>query len=125
MIFLDCYEAIDQLLEDGETNPLDSDAHMCTGPITGGKAACSGDSGGPLIQKIVKNDIITDDTANETTLTDKNDKDIDTEARETPVILGLVSWGFAPCGMEGSPTVYTKISEYVNFIEYSINSNKK
>lgn len=36
---------------------------------------------------------------------------------EIPVILGVVSWGMAPCGYKGAPTVYTKVSSYIDFIE--------
>ncbi|XP_060810817.1 trypsin-like [Amyelois transitella] len=82
-----CYKAVDGLLGFGETNPLVEYANICTGPITGGIAACNGDSGGPLI-------------------------DID----YVPVILGVVSWGVTPCGEEGAPTVFTNVTDNMKFI---------
>ena len=52
-------------------DPLD-ETNVCTGPLTGGSAVCSGDSGSPLIQG--------------------------------NVAIGLVSWGWSPCGSVGVPT---------------------
>lgn len=49
----------------GPSSPL-SDTNLCTGPVTGGISACSGDSGGPLI------------------------KDYNNGTKE---IVGIVSWG--------------------------------
>ncbi|KAJ8956739.1 hypothetical protein NQ318_014095 [Aromia moschata] len=46
---LECDQALTIVLS-GDPHPLDLDANICTGPLTGGVSACSGDSGGPLIQ---------------------------------------------------------------------------
>ncbi|KAL2717986.1 trypsin-1-like [Vespula squamosa] len=51
-------------------------------------SACSGDSGGPLVQFVNK----------------------------VPVQVGVVSWGTYPCG-HGLPSVYTRVSSYVNWIK--------
>ncbi|KAJ8973180.1 hypothetical protein NQ317_007156 [Molorchus minor] len=42
----ECDNALSSLLQ--SAHPLDLDANICTGPLTGGTSACSGDSGGPL-----------------------------------------------------------------------------
>ena len=52
---------------------------------------CSGDSGGPLI--IPKSD--TDDTA---------------------VLIGIVSFGYR-CGLSDAPGVYTRVTEYISWIQ--------
>jgi prostatin (serine protease 8) len=31
-------------------------------------------------------------------------------------VIGIVSWGFTPCGSEGAPSVYTRVSSFVDFI---------
>ncbi|XP_026462799.1 lectizyme-like [Ctenocephalides felis] len=63
--------------------------NLCTGPLTGGVSACSGDSGGPLVQY----------NGNEATL------------------LGVVSWGYIPCGSRDRPSVYTRVSGYLDWIK--------
>lgn len=50
MYVTECYEAVDNIKDDGEDNPLDENSNICTGPTSGGVAACNGDSGGPLVQ---------------------------------------------------------------------------
>ncbi|KAJ3617354.1 hypothetical protein MTP99_007084 [Tenebrio molitor] len=89
----DCSAAIDALLEPGEENPLSAESNVCTGPLSGGTGACSGDSGGPLAQ---------DDT-----------------------VIGIVSWGFTPCGSEGAPSVYTKVSNFIDFINENVSDLPK
>jgi prostatin (serine protease 8) len=89
----DCSAAIDALLEPGEENPLSEESNVCTGPLSGGTGACSGDSGGPLAQ---------DDT-----------------------VIGIVSWGFTPCGSEGAPSVYTKVSNFIDFINENVSDLPK
>lgn len=66
--------------------------NVCTGPLTGGISACSGDSGGPLTQ---------DDE-----------------------LVGIVSWGFIPCGLPNSPSFYVRVSAYIPWIISIIDSNK-
>lgn len=60
-----CRDAINAMGFDGN---LVDDTNLCTGPLTGGESACSGDSGGPLIQGASPNE----------------------------VQIGVVSWGFTP-----------------------------
>ncbi|KAK6626500.1 hypothetical protein RUM44_008973 [Polyplax serrata] len=66
-------------------------SNICTESTKGRFSACSGDSGGPLVS-----------TQN-----------------GTKVVVGVVSWGQVPCG-SGSPSVYTKVSSFVDFIQEKI-----
>nr|DAA64587.1 TPA_exp: chymotrypsin 12 [Locusta migratoria] len=61
-----------------------NDDNVCTGPVTGGISACSGDSGGPLAQD--------------------------------GALIGVVSWGIIPCGSEGAPSVFTRVSAFTDFV---------
>lgn len=67
----------------GLNSPLHN-TNVCTGPITGGVSACSGDSGGPLTQN--------------------------------GELVGIVSWGVVPCGIVGAPSVYVRVSAFVDWI---------
>ncbi|KAG6448376.1 hypothetical protein O3G_MSEX005459 [Manduca sexta] len=127
--FDECYDAIDEVSSEGdEENPLDRVAHLCTGPLSGGIAACSGDSGGPLIQYISPSFEDTNATenpiANEINVeendfkTDEPNKILNTNVIDNriPIVIGVVSWGISPCGVKGAPTIYTNVSSYMNFI---------
>jgi secreted trypsin-like serine protease len=48
-----------------------------------------GDSGGPLVQELPDG------------------------SRE---LIGIVSWGVIPCGQSNAPSVYTRVSAYVDWI---------
>ncbi|KAJ8668204.1 hypothetical protein QAD02_009867 [Eretmocerus hayati] len=91
--FESCKEALISVL--GQSSPLET-SNVCTGPLTGGVSACSGDSGGPLIK--VGND-------------GKSE------------VIGIVSWGIIPCGSLGAPSVYTGVSSYIDWIEKTISNN--
>lgn len=142
MFSTECYAAIDNLKESYESNPLDKDANICTGPTTGGVAACNGDSGGPLIQYVPNglfdpNDPVEDNTEkyNATNYVCCNEQTTETMEEGTsiptpqerqyveefiPVVIGVVSWGVSPCGEIGAPTIYTNVSTYLDFINYNI-----
>ncbi|KAJ4438003.1 hypothetical protein ANN_13942 [Periplaneta americana] len=77
----------------GEDSPLDP-TNVCTGPLSGGMSACSGDSGGPLAVK---------------------------RSDGTFELIGIVSWGEIPCGQSNAPSVYTRVSAYIDWI----NNNAK
>ena len=69
---------------------------FCAGDLSGeGADACQGDSGGPAVM-------------------------ID-PSKNTRVLLGITSWGYG-CGRKNKPGVYTKIGNYVQWIQSKINS---
>lgn len=70
-----------------------SDSQICAGG-QGGKDSCSGDSGGPLM----------------TTFSNDNSQWF---------VEGVVSFG-ASCGREGWPGIYTRVSEYVDWITENV-----
>lgn len=75
------YDTCESVL--GYDSPLHP-TNVCTGPLSGGVSACSGDSGGPLEQN--------------------------------GELVGIVSWGMIPCGSPGAPSVYTRVSAYIHWI---------
>jgi len=64
---------------------------FCAGYLEGGKDGCQGDSGGPLICAV----------------------------ENRPVLIGITSWGHG-CAEVNSPGVWTKVSDYTNWIEENI-----
>ncbi|XP_070504854.1 trypsin-1-like [Chironomus tepperi] len=68
---------------------------LCAGDLKGGKDTCRGDSGGPLQIVSQKNKCIY-------------------------LIIGVTSYGAAYCGGPNSPGVYTRVSEYVDWIEQKV-----
>jgi len=68
-------------------------AHLCAGWPQGGKDACSGDSGGPLICA---------------------------DEERQPVLMGITSWGFG-CARPDTPGVWTRVSSYLDWIEENMN----
>uniref|UniRef100_A0A182J6W6 Uncharacterized protein n=1 Tax=Anopheles atroparvus TaxID=41427 RepID=A0A182J6W6_ANOAO len=70
-----------------------ANTNVCAGPEDGSKAACSADSGGPLV------------TVN------------GTRVAEDPVLIGLVSWGPFPCASPWRPNVFTGVTYFVDWIE--------
>ncbi|XP_012230032.1 trypsin [Linepithema humile] len=86
-----CSEAVSRL---AGSSPV-HETNVCTGPLTGGISACSGDSGGPLTSCVDGEDQLT----------------------------GIVSWGIIPCGTVGAPSVYTKVSAFKSWIDEKIANN--
>lgn len=63
------------------------EGQICAGGQAG-KDSCRGDSGGPLMY----------------------------ENGRIDEIIGIISFGPKPCGLENSPGIYTKVFEYKNWI---------
>jgi len=68
------------------------DVMLCAGQLEGGKDACSGDSGGPLIQKMSDGSMVQ---------------------------MGIVSFG-AGCARANRPGVYTRLSTFAEWIDEQI-----
>ncbi|KAG8230974.1 hypothetical protein J437_LFUL003932 [Ladona fulva] len=79
----------------GSDSPL-RDTNVCTGPMEGGQSPCQGDSGGPLIA---------------------------VGADGSRTLVGVVSWGSVPCGSKGAPSVYTRVSAFLDFIQDTMANN--
>lgn len=73
------------------TNTI-SDNMLCAGSLGDRKDSCSGDSGGPMATKY----------------------------KDTWFLVGLVSWGEG-CGKKEKFGVYTKVSQYLEWIQHHIN----
>lgn len=35
-------------------------------------------------------------------------------------LIGVSAWGVSPCGYEGAPSVYTKVSSFIDFIRENV-----
>ena len=71
------------------SNSVNSNTEIIAGAIDGGMDSCQGDSGGPLVVRNVE----------------------DTDW----LLVGITSWGLG-CAQDGRPGVYTKVSNYINWI---------
>ncbi|XP_063700070.1 trypsin-1-like [Culicoides brevitarsis] len=71
-----------------DVSPYDK-KNVCAGELDGSNSVCSGDSGGPLAQKV----------------------------GEENVVVGVVSWGKIPCGSSGKPGVFTLVSSFIDWIQ--------
>ncbi|XP_035773222.1 trypsin-1-like [Anopheles albimanus] len=65
-----------------------TEQNVCLGPATGGIGACSGDAGGAAVQTILGQD----------------------------TIVGIISWQLASCGQAGNPSITTRVSAFVDWI---------
>lgn len=83
------FERCEEVLGGEGATPL-KESNLCTGPLEGGVSACNGDSGGPLVK-------------------------INAEGR--PTLVGIVSWGFYPCGGPDLPSIYANVGSYLDWIE--------
>ncbi|XP_014211430.1 trypsin-like [Copidosoma floridanum] len=94
-----CNNAIEMLGREANQTLKDmvDETNICTGPLSGGTAACSGDSGGPLTLR-------------------KN-------GGNSSELVGIVSWGIIPCGRVGGPSVYVRVSSFRDWIADKISKN--
>ena len=76
----------------GSRQFIPENTFLCAGFEEGGMDACNGDSGGPLVVK---------------------------RADGRAELTGVVSWGIG-CGKPGRPGVYTRVSQFVPWIERTI-----
>ncbi|XP_071954649.1 trypsin-like isoform X2 [Antedon mediterranea] len=76
-----------------------TDNMICAGYLAGGVDTCQGDSGGPLVCTSLKED-----------------------NKEYWYLVGITSWGYG-CATPNFPGVYTKVSNYINWIKENIDEN--
>ncbi|XP_047106867.1 trypsin-7-like [Schistocerca piceifrons] len=85
------YETCRQNIDDLEFGDNPlTDTMVCTGPLFDGISVCSGDSGGPLAQN--------------------------------GIVIGVGSWGVVSpsCGYPGAPSVFTRVSAFIDFINQNL-----
>ncbi|KAK9506526.1 hypothetical protein O3M35_008448 [Rhynocoris fuscipes] len=85
----ECRKAMEQIEGSKLPRGIDSNTMVCAGVRQGGKDACTGDSGGPLITE---------------------------SSKCTKVQVGITSIG-RDCGLPNTPGIYTRISYYIPWIE--------
>ena len=85
-------ECMDWYNRSGSRQFIPEHTFLCAGWEEGAMDACSGDSGGPLVV---------------------------TRGDGRAEVIGIVSWGIG-CGVKGRPGVYTRVSQYVPWIETKI-----
>ncbi|XP_073829429.1 lectizyme-like [Musca autumnalis] len=76
------------------TLPADAPLHetnVCSDSLQQSISACNGDSGGPLVKEFGT----------------KGDAEL----------IGIVSWGYIPCGLAQMPSIYTRVSAYIPWIQ--------
>lgn len=74
------------------TLPADAPLHetnVCSDSLQQSISACNGDSGGPLVKEFGTGDA---------------------------ELIGIVSWGYIPCGLAQMPSIYTRVSAYIPWI---------
>lgn len=74
-------------------NPLHSTC-MCTGPLDGSSGICNADSGGPIVQTNPSNGVLE--------------------------LVGVVAWGSNPCDVVNFPSVFARVSGFLNFVNQHI-----
>ncbi|CAN9513724.1 unnamed protein product [Ophioblennius macclurei] len=89
-----CRDSLALLRQARSDIPQLTDNMFCAGIPEGGKDSCQGDSGGPFT--LIENGKFW--------------------------VAGLVSWG-ADCGSRGSYGVYTRVADYMNWINKTMNEN--
>ncbi|XP_065364091.1 lectizyme-like [Calliphora vicina] len=71
-----------------EDAPID-ETNICSHTLNTSISACNGDSGGPLV--------------------------IEHEGAPSELV-GIVSWGYIPCGLAKLPSIYTRVSAYIDWV---------
>lgn len=70
-------------------------SNICTATIGDGVASCSSDSGGPLVQR---------------------------GHLQRDTLIGVVSWGAVPCGKVGKPSIFVKVSHFIDWMDLAMKS---
>lgn len=92
----ECKANLESLVGPSPLDDREDGANICSSGSTRAEdplSACSGDSGGPLF---------------------------DNSDPARPVQVGIVSWGITPCGTPRAPSVYTKVSHFVDWLKQNL-----
>lgn len=86
-----CREAMDTIFPGG--HPLHF-TDVCTGPLSGSHGTCNADSGGPIVQS--------------------------NPSTGRLELVGVTAWGPSPCNSANFPSVFARVSAFVEFINQNI-----
>ena len=67
---------------------------LCSGPLDGSHGVCNADSGGPIVQHNPSTGVLE--------------------------LVGVVAWGAQPCNSPNFPSVYARVSAFIDFIQQNI-----